>query len=116
MQIFLDVFIIFIIYLNKKMLRQVIKRNFNAGRVTKYSGRNINVTEHNLDKREEFQTQSPTFWNTFNMPYEGFSKPWTPPRMHPIIGNRGEFLFLALFFPAVLILRATREKNENGVR
>ena len=34
------------------MLRQVIKRNFAApGNVTKYTGKNINVTEHNKDKR-----------------------------------------------------------------
>ena len=50
------------------------------------------------------------------MPYEGFSKPWPQPRMHPIIGNRGEFLFLAILFPTVILLRASREKNENGIR
>ena len=55
-------------------------------------------------------------WNTWNMGYEGFSKPWHMQKMHPVIGNRGEFLFLALFFPAVLILRASRKKNEDGIR
>ena len=50
------------------------------------------------------------------MGYEGFSKGWRAPKMHPIIGNRGEFLFLALFFPIILMLKATREKNETGIR
>ena len=46
------------------------------------------------------------------MGYEGFSKSWRAPKMHPIVGNRGEFLFLALLFPTLLMLKATREKNE----
>ena len=50
------------------------------------------------------------------MGYEGFSKPFPQPKMHPVIGNRGEFLFLALFFPAVVLLRASRKKNEDNIR
>ena len=50
------------------------------------------------------------------MGYEGFSKSWRAPKMHPIVGNRGEFLFLALLFPTLLMLKATREKNEAGIR
>ena len=36
--------------------------------------------------------------------------------MHPIFGNRGEFVFLAMLVPGVLILKACRQKNEDGIR
>ena len=50
------------------------------------------------------------------MGYEGFSTSPRMNRMHPVLGNKGEFLFLALFFPALLVLKATRTKNEDGIR
>ena len=57
-----------------------------------------------------------TFFNTFNMGYEGFSKPWKTPKMNPISGGRNEFMFLALLVPAVLLLKSARQKNEEAVR
>ena len=50
------------------------------------------------------------------MGYEGFSSPWHPLKMHPVVGNRGEFLALALFFPFILMLKNSRRKNEDGMR
>ena len=88
-----------------------------APRVVKYQGQNINVTPHNKELRTELtQNEAYTFFNSINMGYEGFSKSWRMAKMHPIVGNRGEYLFLALFFPAVLMLKATREKNETKLR
>ena len=50
------------------------------------------------------------------MGYEGFSTAPKMNRMHPVLGNKGEFLFLALLFPALLIFKASRLKNEDGIR
>ena len=50
------------------------------------------------------------------MGYEGFSKPWRMSTMDPIIGNKKEFIFLAILFPTILLLKAARMKNEDGVR
>ena len=86
-------------------------------RVVKYSGQNINVTPHNKELRTELtQNDTYTFVNSINMGYEGFSKAWRQPKMHPIVGNRGEYMFLALLFPIILMLKASREKNETGIR
>ena len=48
------------------------------------------------------------FFNTFNAGYESFSSTWKIDRMNPVIGNKGEFLFLALFFPSIILLKASR--------
>ena len=89
----------------------------STGKVVKYTGQNINVTPHNQELRAELtQNETYTFYNSINMGYEGFSKPWKMAKMHPIVGNRGEFLFLALFFPIILMLKASRQKNETGMR
>ena len=93
----------------------VVQNLRQFGSVTKYTGKNINVTQHNKDKREEFTGDS-SFWGTWNMPYEHFSKPFHPPKMHPVQGNKGEFLFLAILFPAVIMAKASRKKNEEGLR
>lgn len=56
------------------------------------------------------------FKNTFNMGYEGFSKPVHLPRQNPVSGNRGEFIFL---FGAILVIpmfMRGRKKNENNLR
>ena len=90
-----------------------------SSKVVKYQGQNINVTPHNKELRTELAQNEDapyTFVTSFNMGYEGFSKPWKMPKMHPVVGNRGEFLFLAVLFPVVLMLKAAREKNEAGVR
>ena len=89
-----------------------------SSRVVKYKGKNVNVTPHNNELRSELPAQEGdyTFLTSFNMGYEGFSKPWKMHKMNPVVGNRGEFLFLAIFFPLVLMLKAAREKNEAGLR
>ena len=99
-----------------RLNNSLLIRSF-SNRVVKYTGSNINVTPHNKDLRDDIsKNKSYTFFNSFNMGYEGFSKPWKMPKMHPVVGNRGEFLFLALFFPITLLMKATREKNEKGIR
>ena len=50
------------------------------------------------------------------MGYEGFSTPFKQPRMHPVWGNRGEFLFLAILLPSLILIKASRQKNEDGIR
>ena len=86
-------------------------------RVVKYSGKNVNVTAHNRELREDVaKLESHTFFSSMNMGFEGFSKPWKAPKMHPVVGNRGEFFYLALLFPALWFLKASRKKNEEGMR
>ena len=50
------------------------------------------------------------------MGYEGFSRPLHPLRMHPVSGNRGEFLFLLFFCSSVLFLMHGRKSNETSLR
>ena len=99
------------LYSKSGVLRSV--RQF--GNVTKYSGKNLNVTEHNNERREEFGGVA-TFWGSWNMPYEHFSKPFHPPKMHPVSGNKGEFLFLAILFPVILLAKGSRKANEDSLR
>ena len=58
------------------MLRNIVTRNLKNvrqfGRVTKYQGQNINITEHNPEKREDLPDNN-GLWNSWNMGYEGFS-------------------------------------------
>lgn len=56
------------------------------------------------------------FKNTFNMGYEGFSKPVPLPKQNPISGNRGEFIFLFGFIVSISMLMRGRKKNENKLR
>ena len=56
------------------------------------------------------------FVNTFNMGYEGFSKPHAPARMHPVTGNRGEFIFLFFFIITTPLLMRGRKSNETSLR
>ena len=50
------------------------------------------------------------------MGYETFSSPFSPYKMHPVFGNRGEFVFLAVLVPGILVLKTCRKKNEDGIR
>ena len=67
----------------------------------------MNITKHNEELRKDLNVEK-TFVNTFNVGYESFSSSWKLQKMHPVIGNRGEFLFLALFLPSILLLKASR--------
>ena len=56
------------------------------------------------------------FFNTFNMGYEGFSRPMHFMKMNPIYGNRGEiFVLLALGVSLPLLING-RKKNEDKLR
>ena len=84
-------------------------------RVVQYTGKNINVTSHNQELRKEY-TKPVSFMNTFNIGYEGFSKPWKMSKADPITGHRGEFLLLAVVFGIAFTVRESRKINESGVR
>ena len=92
---------------------QTAVRSF--GKVIKYTGKNLNVTAHNKELRQDI-TGDLTFVNTFNMGYEGFSKGWKVPKMNPNHGNKWEFLFLAVLFPTLYVLKAARFGNEDSIR
>ena len=66
--------------------------------------------------RPEGSIEKHNFINHLNIGYERFSKETPLGKMHPVVGNKGEYLFLALFFPFILLVRAARFKNEDGVR
>ena len=53
---------------------------------------------------------------TFNMGYEGFSRPHALVRMHPVLGNRGEYLLLLALFGLVPLFRNSRKNNEEALR
>ena len=56
------------------------------------------------------------FVNTFNMGYEGFSRPLALERMHPVYGNKAEFLVLFGLLALVPLIKASRKKNEDALR
>ncbi len=56
------------------------------------------------------------FLGSFNMGYEGFSRPLPLERMHPVYGNKGEFLALLCLFALVPLVKAARKKNEDALR
>jgi hypothetical protein len=57
-----------------------------------------------------------SFLNTFNMGYEGFSKPLALQRMHPVYGGKGEYFFLLCLFALVPFFKDARKKNEDALR
>ena len=57
-----------------------------------------------------------SYLGTFNMGYEGFSKPLALNRMNPIWGNKNEFLFLFGLIALVPLLQSARKKNEDALR
>lgn len=57
-----------------------------------------------------------SFLNTFNMGYEGFSRPLSLDRMHPIYGQRSELWFLLGLFLLVPLVRSSRKTNEDQLR
>ena len=44
----------------------------NDPRTIKYTGQNVNVASHNVERRPNYKEEF-TFWTTFNMGVEGFS-------------------------------------------
>ena len=57
-----------------------------------------------------------TFVGSFNMGYEGFSKPLAYPHSHPILGNKGEYLLLLGILALIPIVKNARKKNEDALR
>lgn len=57
-----------------------------------------------------------SFAGTFNMGYEGFSRPLALQRQAPIYGGRGEWLALFGLMILVPLLRNSRKKNEDVLR
>ena len=56
------------------------------------------------------------FVNTFNMGYEGFSRPLPLDRMNPIYGNKNEFFILFGLITLVPLVKASRKSNEDALR
>ena len=56
------------------------------------------------------------FFNTFNMGYEGFSRPLHPLKMNPIYGNRGEIWVILGLAVSFTLLSGGRKKNEDKLR
>ena len=56
------------------------------------------------------------FASTFNMGYEGFSKPHALAKMNPIYGNKNEILLLLGFFGLLPLIVQSRKKNEDALR
>lgn len=57
-----------------------------------------------------------SFLGTFNMGYEGFSRPLSLNRMNPVWGNKNEFLFLLGLIALVPLVKSARKKNEDALR
>ena len=57
-----------------------------------------------------------SFAGSFNMGYEGFSKPLDLPKMNPIYGNKGEFLVLLGLIALVPLIKGSRKWNEDKLR
>ncbi len=54
-----------------------------------------------------------SFLGSFNMGYEGFSRPLSLARQHPVYGNRSEFLaLLGLAFLIPLVKNGRKNKEE----
>ena len=56
------------------------------------------------------------FVGSFNMGYEGFSRPLPLDRMNPIYGNRFEYFFLFGLIALVPLVKAARKSNEDALR
>ena len=97
------------------MLGRIASRKFTSKVIGSQSSQNINVSPHNKEQRQGIEGQVGPI-NSFNMGYEGFSRAWHQDKMHPVIGGKGEYLFLALLIPAVIFLKSSRTKNEDGIR
>jgi hypothetical protein len=86
-------------------------------RILKGKMPNINVTEHAADKRPGNMTlENFSYKNTWNMGYEGYGKPVPQMVMHPIYGNKGEYLFLLGLFVVFPLLKYNRRYYEDKVR
>ena len=57
-----------------------------------------------------------SFLNSFNMGYEGYSRPLHLERMNPVWGNKGEYFALLGLFLLVPIVKSARKKNEDALR
>jgi hypothetical protein len=67
-------------------------------------------------KSDYYSMENFSFIGSFNMGYEGFSKPLPLNRMNPIYGNKNEFLFLLGLIAMVPLVKAARKKNEDALR
>ena len=75
-----------------------------------------NLTAWNKELRPNAPTERINIFRGYGQGYEDFQfKPYEN-QMHANWGNRVEFLFLALAIPAVVLLKGTRTKNEDGIR
>lgn len=57
-----------------------------------------------------------SFAGSFNMGYEGFSRPLALQRQHPVYGGKGEWLALLGLLTLIPLIRGARKKNEDALR
>jgi hypothetical protein len=101
------------------MLTRVIKRNFSSNpesyaRIRQYKGANINVASHNQERRHNVQGDF-TFWGTWGMGIEGFSKMAPMSEMHPFWGHKAEWRYLLILALVAPLIIGARKKNEDGM-
>ncbi len=56
------------------------------------------------------------FVSSFNMGYEGFSKPMPLHKQNPVWGNKNEFLFILALAAIVPLVIHGRKSNEDALR
>eukprot|EP00347_Sterkiella_histriomuscorum_P022650 403337677 len=87
-----------------------------AVRVVNQKVSNTNVTPHNPESRKGMTAEEFGFAKTFNMGYEGFSKPLPLPRSNPIYQTRQEIFYIIALFTAISFMASARKGNEETLR
>lgn len=101
------------------MLQKAIRRFSTTAadsltRVRKLPGRNINVTTHNEERRQNVKGEF-SFGSTWGMGFEGFSHGTHIHNMNPLVGGKSEFKWLFGILLVLPFIAAGRNNNEKGV-
>ena len=100
--------------LSRGIVNAAQRRAFST-RVLTSAGRNINTTEHNKERRNEYSTEF-GFLSTLNLGLETYSRPSPLNKMDPFAGHYNEFFYLAAFIGIFSIVAWGRKSNEDGLR
>lgn len=74
------------------------------------------LNTHNYYSVGDNNIKNFNFLSTFNIGYEGHSKPKPISKMHPIYGGKGEYFLLLCLFAMVPFLKNARKNNEDTLR
>eukprot|EP00347_Sterkiella_histriomuscorum_P008589 403344515 len=104
--------------INKMQAKSSVLRRYFSGavRVVNQKVSNTNVTPHNPESRQGMTAEEFGFAKTFNMGYEGFSKPLPLPRSNPIYQTRQEIFYIIALFTAISFMASARKGNEEALR